>query len=271
MPINPPLDDPRDVYRVVVTSPTGVSFDLTSGAQGVTAEEDAFLEMVGDAEDYAVSSYGASGHFVSGVVIAPFSGSIPVRIQAIGDTGGGIAREVFAWRRAWSRHPHELTRVDISTPFGDVFSAWMRLGAVMPAPPEDPRGLSNWGFETNVICDKGLWFSAERAETGIVTVTNSGDSVIHPKIRWHGPGGKLTLPSGISFTLPPTGEPRTLDMDPMQSMSVRADDGTMDVELWERMLAQGWPESVPVGTSRTFQVPASAKLIWRTPVLDPWR
>ena len=121
---------------------------------------------------------------------------------------------------------------------------------VLPGVSVDARRRTMVALSVPVFSAEGLFRTSAQYGTGTVTVTNSGDVTVFPKIVATA-GGKVTCPSGASFSLP-TGS-STVDMSP------------------EGLMLEGaFPEGVEPGKSGTWVVPAGARLEWVLQVADPW-
>lgn len=116
----------------------------------------------------------------------------------------------------------------------------------------------------------GVWLARRHATTSSVTVTNPGDVMVWPKIRWKGAGGQVTAPSGATFTLPPTKDYRIINLDPSSSCEVTDTHGTLDADLWRKLWGV-FGEGVPVGEARTYTLPKGAEMMWSVGYFNPWR
>lgn len=116
----------------------------------------------------------------------------------------------------------------------------------------------------------GVWRARRHDNANNVTVTNSGDVMVWPKILWKGAGGKITAPSGASFNLPEAKEWRMLNLDPATSCEVTDLRGILDPSLWKKLWGV-FGEGVPVSESRMYQLPAGAELTWELGFFNPWR
>lgn len=239
------------MYSLEYVSPGGVSFDLFDRGR-VRVEADTIGGLVGQFEDTGVQVVGESGHsvFFGDRVVAPLEGSFTV-----------VVRDPSAWRefyRAWS------TRVQGSLILGFGGHRLLlrcRLAVPLPFPASVPRRGAR--VEVSVIGDSGVWVESFTG-TGLVTVTNFGDIPVWPEIVWSGSGGSVVLPSGAGFMLPAVDGESVLPLR-------RSNSG----RVWQGGELTGvrvdcFCESVPVGESRDFRVPAGARLSWDVGVLNPW-
>lgn len=138
----------------------------------------------------------------------------------------------------------------------------------IPDPVDDGKRGGLVEVNVPVVADQGCWFGAWATGTNNVTVTNIGDVFIYPKIVWNGAGGSVFMPSGASFTIPATTEPRTLLIDPEESYAITDAAGVVDYALMKIMGTTVLPEGVPKRKARTYQLPAGAVLHWRSGFLD---
>ena len=156
------------------------------------------------------------------------------------------------FRRGWSADVASSLVVDAGHPAG-VCAFDLFLDKPIPGPSVVPEARLSMVVQVPVFCPSGLAWSEVLTGTGSVTVTNFGDVPVWPKIRWVGSGGVVTCPSGATFTLPSSGTPREVVLDPMLNR--------MDGVLCE---------NVPPGRSGTWVLPTGATLQWRLGVADPW-
>lgn len=174
------------------------------------------------------------------------------------------------FRRDWSLHAEgvlHLTRNNVAMRLP------CRASAVAPGPRMNPGEVSTLRAHVPVTSRDGLdaWLESRSGSGDLVTVTNSGDTFVWPKIWWQGSGGEVAMPSGATFTLPSTAEPRTLMLNPDESAAVIDEHDQLDDILWRVIRGDVFGEGVPVGEERTYGLPSGAELAWDLGHYDPWR
>lgn len=188
----------------------------------------------------------------------PRYGVLETSIDFYLNAGERTLEEVYkdfrqAWN-LWSAKSPTPTTIKIEADHGLsplFFDLW--LSQPIPGAAVDMRTREAVTVTVNVFSPLGLAKSAPVMASGIVTVTNTGDVLIYPKIRWNGAGGEVTSPSGATFTLPSVSEPTVISLSPR---SLRLDGA--------------FPEGVPPGESKTWSLPAGASMSWEILVADPW-
>lgn len=156
------------------------------------------------------------------------------------------------FRQAWSLDDPTQVKINADHPLGDFVSD-LQLAQVIPGVPVDMRKRSSTVVRVSVFDPGGLFRSMPLTGTGTVTVTNTGDGIVYPKLTYSGLGGEVISPSGARFTLPPVGELTVIDLDP-QYLRL---DGV-------------FPEGVPPKKSGTWVLPAGVTASWEILVSDPW-
>lgn len=126
------------------------------------------------------------------------------------------------------------------------------LGGTLPGVDVEPGSRSSMQLEVPVFNSRGLARSTMFLEEGTVTVTNTGDGVIYPKIRRNGAAGSIVYPSGASSHLG-LDKPDVIDTDPMV---LRID--------------EVFPEGVEPGDQASWRLPPGMQLEWAQLVADPW-
>lgn len=243
-------------YEIAYLSPTE-EMKIGSGR-----DSDAFIEadtltgLVGQVEDTGVTTIGASGH------------AVDFRDRKILPTEGGftlVVKSADAWARA--RRAFSTTRAGTLVVTATHRCALpVRLAQPLPPPGVVPRTGAR--IEVNLISDEGAWRIPSASDSPTVTITNTGDAPIWPRITWQGAGGTVTLPSTATFTLPPTTTPHTLHTDRRRAGQVMDATGVAAPEVARQVDVVS--EMVPVGAVRTWQIPNGARLEWDVEVLDPW-
>lgn len=238
-------------WQLEYLSPDGQVFDLLRG--GVRIEIDSLDGFVGLFEDSPVDVVGVPGSFIDfrDRRVMPLTGSFTAVVFDVD--------EWVRWRRAWSTTRRGTLRI---TPLNDLPKTLsVTLANALPSPVVRPKPGER--IDVSVISFQGAWQTAFSA-TGNVTVTNDGDVPIWPKIAWSGAGGTVTLPSGATFSLPSVSGEYEISLR-------RGDDGkaTKNGEVTD-INVDSLAESVPVGQTRLFKLPAGAHLNWSVGVFDPW-
>lgn len=253
--------------RLSYLSPHGREWRLIGPEHdGVWVVDGGITGLVGSGEDSASTLPGVPGHRVEAVEVPPVDGALTVRA---GDGAGGVPETFSRFRSDWSfRVPGRLV-LSGDDGAGPVW-ARARLAGPIAAPAHHPAELRGLVFEVPVRLDDGLWWETISSDTDSVTVTNTGDVFVRPRVEWNGPGGRLIMPSGAAVTLPAVDSPRVLVLDNSRSNVVRDPDGTVDTGLWPSMVADLLPEGVPPGEARTYWIPGGATLHWDIGHLDPW-
>lgn len=224
--------------------------------------------LTGSLSDVAVTPLGVGGQVVVSQEPAPIQGSLTFHCRGDGVRDAG---QVYAdLRHAFSPLRGRESTLRVVSPVGEA-DLRVRRGSGMSDPVEDPTWADMvLSVQVPVVADEGVWWLAPDVVTGDATVVNVGDVPLFVTIGWSGAGGRVTMPSGATFTLPRTQETRYLHLSRRRSLSVTDGDGVRDDVLW-RQLRGAAPEVVPVGAERTFMVPEGAWVEYRLGVLDPWR
>lgn len=137
-------------------------------------------------------------------------------------------------------------------PLGDChLNLW--LDRPLPGWQVVPTRRDSLTVSAGVVAPAGLFHVDTVRGSGSVTVENSGDAIVFPRIRWSGAGGSVTGPSGASFSLPSSQNERVVDLSPRRLRL----DGAL-------------PEGVPVGGSGTWRLPDGASLEWELQVASPY-
>lgn len=154
--------------------------------------------------------------------------------------------------------------------------AWKLECYARPLPPLQEWDVEegHFRFTLGLVAPVGVWRSASPTQqTGSVLVANPGDVRIWPRIRWSGAGGRVGLPSGATFNLPgtETGKVYSLDLDPAAQSAVTDESGEFDEFMQHLMAGNVIHEGVPVGTERTYSLPAGATLVYELGVFNPMK
>lgn len=221
--------------------------------------------LVGEAEDVVSTTPGVPGQILDSQDTTRMTGSLRVTIGPDGDLDAG---QVWAqFRGGFSRHM--VGTLTLTSPHYGVLSTQVRLSGILPPPDVEPNdeGLID-ELRIPLVSDEGLWLEDTRTGVGVVTVHNTGDTTLTPRIRWSGAGGPVTLPSGAIFTLPAVTKERILLLSAIDSLAVLTPFGEIDYTLMRQM--QVLPEAVPDQAERTFLLPVGATLEWQIGRHDPW-
>ncbi|WP_157108908.1 hypothetical protein [Corynebacterium aquilae] len=254
--------------RIVYTSPHGDVWDLTPGSADDRASllTDGVEGGAGSWDTQALNLVGSPGRIRTGLTINESGGTLRVLLKAA--SAEDLDPLYRRWRQGWSAKQAGLLSMGGSS-LGRL-TARVYLLDPMPSPGLNPQRLRAMRVEVTWVNDDGVWWTDEIRGTGQVTVTNVGDVTVKPKIRWSGSGGQVTVPSGATFTLPPTQHARILDFDNKKSYQVTDERGVLDKPLWGRLGEVVKPEVVPVLGRREYRLPPGAELVWQLGVLDPW-
>lgn len=234
---------------------------------GVIVLEDGVSGLVGEAKDSVVEPVGAPGQLFDSVEVQAVEGELKCILVPHGETVG----ELFSrWRAAWSRRKCGTLQIRQRDLGASTWSLQVRLAEGMDLPEVDPQGMAPCEVSVRVVGDGGVWLSDEARAAGTVTVANFGDVPVWPSVVWKGAGGKVTLPSGATFTLPAATDRRVMHLDPAESLVVTDMNGVVDRDLWLKVASTGWAEPVMPDKTATFTVPKGAELAWHVGVLDPF-
>lgn len=255
------------LFRVRYMAPSGVVWPLMAEKhRGVFLEEGGLGSLFGRRPESVYQVVGRDGQRrkKAGRLLG-FSSNLNVVVTA---SGGRTVGEVWSeWLESWPLdQPGTLTvegtRV-LSTPVRLSDDAGLGSFAEQP----DESGFQKLSMP--VVFDEGCWSYAETGE-GDVTITNTGDSVVVPRVVWSGAGGIVVAPSGATFVLPPVKTEHVLVVDPAESYVVTAG-GVVDRAVWVAVRGHARGGPVPVGGSARWIVPGGARLDWKVGVINPWR
>lgn len=244
--------------EITYTPPGGDTVDLLTG-------RDAFIEMdtlegwVAHIEYPTVEAPG-----VAGAIAHPEDWTVaPLEMRFT-----LVAKTTKAWSvaRSWFSSRNKGT-LAVTNPNRKV-STSVRLAAAIPSLGLSPRPGSR--IPVTLVADSGLWWE-ERNSTPtrrVVDVANDGEVPIAPTIVWSGNGGDVTLPSGATFTLPPTTDTAYLSLASENSGVVKDAAGIENEHL--TAAAQAVAERVQPATTGKFTIPESVYLVWNIGRCDPW-
>lgn len=257
-----------DRYELTWIDHTGQEWALTTFDWVAGIRAGGIQELVGEPEDVAISAPGWAGQVLDSQQFPAMRGTL--RFAVRGD-GNRSADDVWAGLRQSFHHKLYGTLI-LRVPKMGRLSAKARRAGSIPPPSVDPTSEEViLGVDVPVVSDDGCWWLPAVTGTGVVTVTNNGDVPVWVKIRWQGDGGKVTVPSGASFDLPPAAKPRVLYLSAADSLVVLDEGGNVDQDLWKQVRGVALPEMVPAGEARLFTVPDGAEIEYRVGVFDPWR
>lgn len=263
--------------EVEYLSPWGDRWPLTSVEhRGVFIREGSLRSFMGDVERTAAAGFRGAGQRTTSLAVKPLEVGFTVCVVP----GEEAERLWLDWLRSWS-YTSPGTLIVRNTSLGDVrMSVWLRG---VGEPDQLTNGEQWWGgypsVEMTVAADGGLWWAGpvasrplpSAASSQVVRVANSGDWFVRPRVRWQGAGAAVTMPSGARVTLPTTTAPRSLILDMSESCAVVDDSGVLDKGVWRRLAGGVVPEAVPPGGVREYRIEGRSQLLWRVPVLRPWR
>lgn len=251
--------------RLKVIGVRGKVFWLTSHELPRVQLNEGGLQLRPDPRVVATASALSGGQVPSALTLPPMTGSLALLLHA---PDGGLVEMDREWRQAWDMRRECTLLLSGSRGARGEVSTRVRLDRVLDPPPGDLEDLGEYPMNLVVSADSGCWWVGPHHGTGLVTVSNTGDWPLTVRITWQGAGGQVTLPSGATFTLPPTSQERTLLLDDEESLAVVDEDGQVDTTLYP--IPGVIAEPVPVGQTRVYQVPDGARVEWSIPVFDPW-
>ncbi|OFN33609.1 hypothetical protein [Corynebacterium sp. HMSC072A04] len=242
--------------EVTLVTGTGEEYLLTGSERTsrVLAPEGALVSLTGEAERSDLAVPARSGVVPGKRRFKPVDTTIEFLLVA--ESHEEMERLYWSFRRAWlktvaAKDPAPCVfRIDGAR---GTFFVDAVLGGVLPGVDVEPARRLSMRLEVPVFNARGLARSAAFVQSGTVTVTNTGDGVIYPKIRRNGTYGYIVSPSGARFHAG-TKMPDVIDTDPM----VLREDGIP-------------PEGVEPGETATWELPGSRiELEWCQLVADPW-
>lgn len=257
-------------YKMSYISPDGEVFSLMDTThEGVFVIEGGFHGLVGDSDDLVTSNVVSPGQVSHGISIKPTTGSLEVALfPQNGDTMDNLFSRI---KNAFSRTREGTLILSDEDGIGQR-TLPVRLSASIDPPSYNTDiAMPQHGIMTiPLISDQGVWevqFSSKKTTTEII---NGGEVITFPTIEWK-QGGRVSLPSGASFTLPTVAEARQIHLSNAKSMMVTDTKGNIDRTLWREIAKNAWAEGIPTMSKRTFKIPTGATIYWSTYVLDPWR
>ena len=255
--------------EMTYVSPTGSVIDLVKpGDWSRRVAYGGVSGLVGTKQAVTVSAVGAPGQTPMGFRTTEMKGSLTLLVVDDGPEGS-LDELVSELGREF--RPDAYGTLWLSRPFGRA-SAKVRLDGPI-APPKSfwDSGDADVEVEIPLICDEGLWSGQAVTSTGSVTVTNSGDEFLWPRITWD-KASIVNLPSGVTVKLPAPASGRvSLSTNPFTSHEVLRRDGSVDRDLSEKTATLLLGEGVPQGASRTYLLGEGAALEWSLQYLNPWR
>lgn len=252
--------------KISYMSPYGKVIDLSASDWETGLRYGGLSGLKAKADITTIQALGQPGQVVESVRFPAMEGTLTV---ALSGKGSPVDR---VYRRLCAAFSHTLPgTLRIHTPCHGMVSVQVRLAGFITPPKADLLGEETVdAVEIPLICDQGVWWTQQVTGVGAVDVINDGEIAVAIRIRWKGDGGKVTLPSGMVFDLPPVGDWRTLILDPEESCVVLDDNGQPDYGLWPSKISVV-PELVPPNQTRTFILPTGASAIWRIALTDPWK
>lgn len=255
--------------RMFYCSPRGTVIDLVApGDWDRRIAYGGVSGLVGEKTVATVATVMSAGQVPTGVTVGPMDG---ILVLTLAPSAGG--------RTLDSLHS-ELVREFLSDKEGtlvlerDAFQplfAKVRLNGVIDFPQSFlDAGDVDSEVKIPLVADLGMWVTGPLTGTGTVTVTNNGDFLTWPRIRWMG-APTIRLPSGVNVQLPNAASERILSLNPETSHEVTHPGGTVDSDLSDITAQLTLGESVPEGRTRTYVLSDGATLEWTLAYLNPWR
>lgn len=254
--------------RVTLTSRSGDEFDLT-GPGPIFAPEAALETLVASVTRTEMTIPGRPGVRPGPVVVGPLVTTLDLYLHSM-DGRFPIAETYKRLYDMFSLDYDCTLKVVTDHPLCPVYLD-VRLEQSLPGLTKDKRDLDELTVPVPIIAARGVYSTETSHDTGVVTVTNSGEVTVNPEIRWQGPGGEVTTPSTATFTLPAVDTPRRVMIDAAESCVVLDDDGVKDDEISATLSYKVFPESTPKGASSVWELPEGAEMIWSLGIINPWR
>lgn len=252
-------------YAVRYKAPDGRTWHFT-GQWLAGIKSGGIDDLIGDGDDVTHALVGAAGQTLDSIQPKPMTGTLTLHVR--GDDNR-TADDVWADLRR-DFHRHTTGKLTIATPTGDLTAA-VRLSGPIPPPTDDPTETELVrDVKIPLIADRCGWWKPTQTGTVTVTIKNTGDLTIRPRVRWNGNGGIITMFSGAKFTLPSVTSERILYLDRERAGTVETSAGMADYATRDKLLGV-LPEGVPAGKTRTMTVPAGATVEWEEGVFDPWQ
>lgn len=240
-------------YSMKYVAPSGGVYEFLTGSDGQPfIELDTIEGLVGTFEDTPIQVVGETG------------ARVDLRDRVIHRLEGTFTVVVFS-REQWAGLVRDFSTTTPGVLVLDVggvgFELRVKLATPLPFPTVVPQ--AGVRITVSVIADAGVWECPVSSE-GTVEVANFGDVPAWPEITWSGAGGVAVLPSGASFTLP------AVETEHVLPLARSASGVAHDARGRRLRVDEVVSEMVPAGETRTFVVPAGARLITRVGVLNPW-
>lgn len=251
--------------RLSYTSPSGRTHHLIEEDWTVGIQPDGIEGLIGTTVDKVLTTPGQPGQILTAQDVEKMEGTL--RLTIASDSAATAAQREAQLRADF--HPSIPGTLTLAINEA-TYTTPARRARPTRAPDVEPEDEEIIDREFFVVSDLGFWKSKTRTGTGIVSVTNRGDLLIYPRIRWT-TGGVVFMPSGASFTLPDVSEPRIVLLDPLDSLEVMGDSGLTDYALMLALAPAIVAEPVPPGATKLFTVPAGAELMWEEGILDPFQ
>lgn len=253
-------------YKIRYYTPDGHKWVLMGDKWLAGIKSGGIDGLVGDGEDVTVARVGDVGQSLDSFQPQPMTGTLTVLVR--GDDADDVDAVWAKFRSGFSRTQSGTLVVESPS---QALSAQVRLSGPISTPEEDPTSADFVrDVQVPLVADRCGWWTDWLSESGTVTVTNWGDLTVWPQIRWNGVPATVTLPSGAKLSLPRAAAERVVSLSMAQAGFVTDEEGMPDFKLREKMRG-AYPEGIPAGEKRTYQVPQGATLEWQIGVLDPWR
>lgn len=242
--------------------PTGRGALLVKG--GITG-------LVGKRDDSLTTVPGYPGAYREGYTVPLMTGSLRLSIRGANQSERAEVyhefREVFA----------SLKPAKLLLDFGDSNVVWcdLVLDGAIDAPEERVEDAYFLQLSVPVKCFAGSWFQTVIKTGHLVTVTNFGDAVAYPRIKWEGASLEVSTPSGVTFTVNGGGDGvKTIYLDNSRSLAVFNSSGELVQDAWRDAINKAVAEGVPPGESVIYRISAgdnTPELQLDLPILDPFR
>lgn len=238
--------------KVTLTSATGKHYLLTGieRTSPVLSPIEALTNLSGKSSRSDVAVPARSGVIPGRRRFEPIQTELEFYLHA--DDGAEMEALYKEFRQGWSDSVASLLRVEADHPLG-AFTLPLLRDQPLPGVPVDMSTRTSATVMVAVFDALGLFRSEPLSGTGTVTVTNPGDEVVYPWVTYQGAGGPVTTPSGAEFTLPPSVDEVTLQLDPR---TLRLDGA--------------FAEGIEPEATGTWVLPAGVRLGWHILVADPW-
>lgn len=259
--------------RIIYTTPSGKRMVLLQpGGSSAAITYEGLEGLVGEKKVSTRTTIGIPGEQITESSFGKMKGSLNLVL----DTRHGQSIEELESELRRGFLPDQEGTLLVERDRRPRARAKVYLDGFLQPPREVPEGAVDAEYSVPLVSYRGLWTQDTLHGSGSVTVTNTGDTFLWPKIRWRGGSRRLTLPSGLVVTLP-SGSLSTwnsLSLDPFTSHEVtNLATGEIDPVASDTAGHALLGEGVPVGASRTYATSSTIfmGLEWAPQIRDPWR